>query len=265
MPHLREELEAALGPIYMVEREVRPVGDCRMFVVLELPSGPELLVKVLPPAISIGVDPGMFEREVLLLGDRLGSPDLVAPRGAGRAGSSIYHTRRFVEGSTLRALMTKQGELALHHTVQILRDVLGALAHAHTANVAHGDLKPENVLVADGHALLVDTGMVDAVGRALPGGVQAATAALCAPAYLAPERREGGGPGPRDDVFAVGVIAHEMMTGRPPAPEDDPLDEIRALPSWFAELVRRCLAPDAGARWPNAEAAMPSLSRGSWG
>ena len=271
MPHLRDELEAALGPIYMVEREVRPVGDCRMFVVLELPSGPELLVKVLPAPISLGVDPGMFEREVLLLADHLGHPNLVAPRGAGRAGSSVYHTRRFVEGSTLRALLTRQGEFALHRTVQILRDVLVALAHAHAGDVAHGDLKPENVLVADGRALLVDTGMVAAIGRTLTkggsagAGVEAATAALCAPAYLAPERREGGAPGPQDDVYAVGVLAHEMMTGRPPAPEDDPLDEVRTVPAWFADMIRRCLTIDAAARWPHAAALIPTLSRGTWG
>jgi serine/threonine-protein kinase len=265
MPHLRAALEQALGPIYMVEREVRPVGACRMFVVLELPSGPELLVKVLPAPTSLGLDPGLFEREVLLLGDRLADPNLVPPRGAGRAGSSVYHTRKFVEGSTLRALLAREGEFALHRTVQILRDVLGALAHAHTAGLAHGDLKAENVLLADGRAFLVDTGMVDAVGRVLAGGIQAATAALCAPPYLAPERREDGDTTPADDIFAVGVLAHEMMTGRAPAPEDDPLDEVRTLPPWLAELVRRCLAPEAAMRWPNAGAALTSLSRGSWG
>jgi len=265
MPHLRAALETALGPIYMVEREVRPVGTCRMFVVLELPSGPELLVKVLPPATSLAVDPGMFEREVLLLADRLADPNVVPPRSAGRAGSAVYHTRRFVEGSTLRALLGREGEFSLHRTVQIMRDVLGALTHAHTADLAHGDLKPENVLVADGRAFLVDTGIVDAVGRVLAGGVEAATDALCAPAYLAPERRETGRPGPADDVFAVGVMVHEMMTGRPPVPEDDGLDEVRTLPAWFADLVRRCLTPDASARWPHAGAAIAGLSRGSWG
>ncbi|HUL02234.1 MAG TPA: protein kinase [Gemmatimonadales bacterium] len=265
MPHLRAALEAALGPIYMVEREVRPVGGCRMFVVLELPSGPELLVKALPAATSMGLDPGMFEREVLLLADRLADPNVVPPRGAGRAGSFVYHTRRFVEGSTLRALLAREGAFSLHRTVQLLRDILGALAHAHTAGVPHGDLKAENVLVADGRAFLVDTGMVDAVARVLEGGIEAATAALCAPAYLAPERRDGGGTAPTDDVFAVGVLVHEMMTGHLPLPEDDPLDEVRTLPSWFAELVRRCLAPDPAARWPNAGAAITSLSRGSWG
>src|SRR3989442_1380734 len=87
MTELRAALQDALGPLYRVEREVRPVGDCRLFVALERPSGPELLVKVLPGQLSLAVDSGGFEREVLLLAPRLGHPGLVTPKGAGRGGS----------------------------------------------------------------------------------------------------------------------------------------------------------------------------------
>src|SRR5207249_11578717 len=100
MTELRAALQDALGPLYRVEREVRPVGDCRLFVALERPSGPELLVKVLPGQLSLAVDSGVFEREVLLLAPRLGHPGLVTPKGAGRAGSFVYHTRPFVAGTT---------------------------------------------------------------------------------------------------------------------------------------------------------------------
>src|SRR2546429_484945 len=175
MTELRAALQDALGPLYRVEREVRPVGACRLFVALERPSGP------------------------------------------------------------------------------------GALAHAHAAGVAHGDLRPEHVLLADGgSAQLADAGIVDAVGRSLPGGApgaaEVASAALCAAPYLAPEHRprgggDGGGKGnggsprgPRDDMFAVGVLAHEMLTGKPPAPEEESLEEVRTVPPWLGALVERCLA-----------------------
>jgi serine/threonine-protein kinase len=266
MSDLHMALEAALGPIYQVEREVRAVGDCRLFVAQEMPSGPELLAKVLPGELSLAVDSRIFERQLILLADRLGNPRLVAPRGGGRAGSFVYHTRQFVEGTTLRALLVRNGELPLHRTVGILRDILAALAHAHAANIAHGDLKPENVLLAAGRALLVDTGIVDAVGRSLPGGSPGrATVALCAPAYFAPERRDGGVAGPKDDMFAVGVLVHEMLTGLPPAPEEEPLDEIRSVPPLLAELMRRCLAAEPAGRWADAAAALASVSGPSWG
>src|SRR5256886_8016804 len=107
---LRTALQDALGPTYRVEREVRPVGTCRMFVALEGASGPALLVKVLPGELSLALDTALLERELLLLAERLSAPPLVPPRGSGRAGPFVYHSRAFVEGTTLRAWLTRNGE-----------------------------------------------------------------------------------------------------------------------------------------------------------
>ena len=103
MADLRAALGHALEPGYRVEREVRPVGSCRMFVALEKSAGGGLLVKVLPGPLSLVVDSSRFEQQIGQLGRQLRHPGLVAPRGAGRAGSFLYHTRAFVEGTTLRA------------------------------------------------------------------------------------------------------------------------------------------------------------------
>src|SRR5438128_963837 len=158
MADLRAALGHALEPAYRVEREVRPVGNCRMFVALEKSAGGGLLVKVLPGALSLAVDSTRFEQEIARLGRRLRHPSLVAPRNAGRVGSFVYHTRTFVEGTTLRAWLARHGELPLRRAVEVLRDVLTALAHAHADGLAHGDLKPENVLLADGQALVAERG-----------------------------------------------------------------------------------------------------------
>jgi serine/threonine-protein kinase len=258
---LRIALADALGPLYRVEREVRPVGDCRLFVARQAPAGPDLLVKVLPGAVSLAVDARVFEREVILLVDRLGHDGLVAPRGAGRAGSFVYHTRPFVEGTTLRAWLQTNRTVLLARAVEILRDVLGALAHLHAAQLAHGDLRPENVLLTDGKTLLADAGVVGAVGRSLTAGSPAvAGGALCAPAYLAPGRREEDAPpAPRDDMFAVGVLVHEMLTGRPPLPEPEPLEQSRSLPPWLPEWLRRCGAAKPAARWTDAGEALAAI------
>src|SRR2546422_6742698 len=100
MTDLRAALTNALGPIYRVEREVRPVGDCRLFVAREVPTGPELLVKLLPAGLSLAVESGGFERELLLLPDRLRHPRLLAPRGPRPAGAVVYHTTAIVPGTT---------------------------------------------------------------------------------------------------------------------------------------------------------------------
>jgi hypothetical protein len=101
MSDLRLALPEALGPIYRVTREVRPVGNCRLFIALEEPTGSDLLAKVLPGELSLGVDPVLLEREQVLLADRLKHPRLVAVRGSGRAGShGLISTRRRPAGPT---------------------------------------------------------------------------------------------------------------------------------------------------------------------
>lgn len=267
MPDIRGALGQVLGPTYRVEREVRPVGECRMFVALDQATGAELLVKVLPTSLSLGVDESRFSTNLVALSDRLSHPGLVVPRGGGRAGSFVYHTRPFVQGTTLRAWLARQGELPLRRTVEILHQVLAALAHAHAAGVAHGDLKPEHVLLADGQVLLADTGIFSTVERSLDSTVRgkaygAIVAALCTTEYLAPERRTGAaGVGPRDDMFAVGVILHEMLTGRPPADGAASPHDSRSVPGWLDELGRRCRVPEPTLRWADASAA---LANGIW-
>ncbi|HUL50020.1 MAG TPA: protein kinase [Gemmatimonadales bacterium] len=271
MGDLHALLETSLGPLYRVEREVRPVGECRLFIAEELaPPGAELVVKVLPATLSLAVDPVVFERELVLTADRLSGMKLVMPRTAGRAGSWVYHTRRFVEGTTLRAWINRNGELPLRQAVEILRDILTDLAAVHAAKLVHGDLKPEQVLIGNGRNLTADPGVVDAVERSLQGAARgAATAAICAPPYLAPERRDRDAPsghnGPPADMFAVGVILHEMLTGRTPAPESEPLEEVRSLPPWLATLVRRCLAAEPEDRWEDAGAALATMPHRSGG
>ena len=266
MTDLHGALEKSLGPIYRVEREVRPVGNCRLFVASQPPDMETLVVKVLPSTLSLGVEDRVFERELVLLSDRLKASPLVLTRGSGRAGTYVYHTRAFVPGTTLRNWIARQGGLPLRKVVDIARDVLGALAPAHAAGVGHGDLKPENVLLAEHGTHVADTGVVAAVQRSLGAAAppNAALAALCATAYVAPERREGslvGVPGPAEDIFSLGVMLHEMLAGRPPAPESEPLEELRSVPSWLGELVRRCLSPRADDRWKDAEDAMSVLPR----
>jgi serine/threonine-protein kinase len=238
---LRIALADALGPVYRVEREVRPVDDRRLFIATELPDGPELLIKVLPGALSLALDERKFEREALLLADRLHHPRLVAPRGTGRAGANLFYTRRFIDGTTLRSWIARNGALPLARAVEFLTDILAALAHAHGERIAHGELRSENVLVTEHHAMVADAGMNGALARAHAVG-------------------DPGRPSdPRDDMLAVGVLAHEMLTGKPPAPEGEPLTETRSLPDWLEHLVDRCLADDPATRWADAREALASV------
>lgn len=206
MPHLRAALTDALGPLYRVEREVRPAGDDRMFVVTQIPTGPDLLVKVLPAAASLSIDERKFERELLLLGDRLQHPNLVVPKGGGRAGACVFHARLFVSGTTLRAWIDRHGPLPLTRAVEVLRAVLAGLAHAHAARIAHGDLRAESVLLGHDGVMLADTGIGSLLGRQTTR---------------------------RNDMVALGALAHYMFAGKPFRLGDEPLSQSRTLPPWL--------------------------------
>ena len=224
MSELRDALADDLGPLYRIEREVRPIGEYRLFVATQSQDGTELLIKVLPAALSLGIDDLQFERAVLLIAEQLNHPNLVKPRGAGRAGSFVYHTRPFVPGTTLRAWIGNNGAVPLARTVEILRGVLNGLAYAHAAGIAHGELKPENVLLADEGILVVDTGIASALGKP-------ATA--------------------RNDMAAVQSLAREMLNGTKPTVTDEPLELTRSLPLWLSEWMR--------SRWTDAGRALAGM------
>lgn len=224
MSELRDALAEALGLLYRIEREVRPVGEYRLFVATQSENGTQLLIKVLPAALSLGINDLQFERAVLLLAEKLRHPNLVLARGAGRAGSFAYHTRPFVPGTTLRAWIGNNGAIPLARAVEILRGVLAGLAHAHAAEVAHGELKAENVLLAEQGVLVADTGIASALGK---------------PATT------------RNDMAAVQSLAREMLTGTKPTIGEEPLEETRALPLWLAEWMR--------SRWTDAGRALAGM------
>ena len=221
--------------MYRIEREVRPIGDYRMFVATKSDNGTEFLIKVLPASLSLGINDLQFERAVLLLAEKLNHPNLVKPRGAGRAGSFVYHTRPFVPGTTLRAWIGNNGPVPLARTVEILRAVLNGLAHAHAAGIAHGELKPENVLLADEGILLVDTGIPSALGK---------------PATT------------RNDMAAVQALAREMLNGTKPTVADEPIERSRTLPLWLSEWMRQRWG-DAGRALAGMRPPPPSSSQSS--
>lgn len=224
MSELRAALTDALGPLYRIEREVRPIGEYRLFVATQSQNGTELLIKILPAALSLGINDLQFERAVLLAAEKLNHPNLVKPRGAGRAGSFVYHTRPFVPGTTLRAWIGNNGPVPLARAVEILRGVLNGLAHAHAAGIAHGEVKPENVLLADEGILLVDTGIATALGKHAT---------------------------PRNDMIAVQTLAREMLSGAKPTVADEPLERSRTLPLWLSEWMR--------SRWSDAGRALAGM------
>ena len=279
-PNLDEQLQIALGDAYLLERELGGGGMSRVFLALDKALGRRVVVKVLLPELAAGVNVDRFRREILLAA-QLQHPHIVPLLSAGEAGSLPYFIMPFVAGESLRARMGREGELPIADTVRILRDVVSALAYAHSCGVVHRDVKPDNVLISGGVAVVTDFGVAKAVsvssdsGSGGGGAVTTLGVALGTPTYMAPEQATASPQTDhRADIYALGAMAYEMLAGTPPfagrspqamlaahvMEEPEPVERRRpVVPSMLAGLVRNCLAKRPADRPQTAMEVMHTL------
>jgi hypothetical protein len=272
---LQSRLQSALGDTYRVEKELGGGGMSRVFLADEVRLGWRVVIKVLPPEMGAGVNVERFEREIQLAA-RLQHPHIVPLLTAGAAGDLLYYIMPFIDGESLRAKLAREGELPVGEAARILREVLDALAYAHEHQVVHRDIKPDNVLLSGDHAVVTDFGVAKAVSASTgESHLTSLGVALGTPAYMAPEQAAADPHvDHRADIYAVGVLAYEMLSGRPPfsgstaqavlsahitqAPE--PVTTHReTVPEAMNELILRCLAKKAADRWQRARDVMPHL------
>jgi tetratricopeptide (TPR) repeat protein/tRNA A-37 threonylcarbamoyl transferase component Bud32 len=266
---LLQQIQSALGQAYRIEQELGGGGMSRVFLAEEIELGRKVVVKVLPPEMAAGVSNDRFRREMQLAA-KLQHPHIVPLLSAGSAGELLYYTMPFIEGESLRAKLAREGELPVAETVHILREVTDALSHAHTQGIVHRDIKPDNVLLSGKHALVTDFGVAKAVVES--SGKSTLTSmgvALGTPAYMSPEQATADPhTDHRADIYAVGVLAYEMLSGRLPFEGSSPQAVIAAhvtenpvpitkhrgtVPAPLADTVMRCLEKKPADRWQQAD------------
>jgi serine/threonine-protein kinase len=276
---LIDQLSAALGPGFTIERELGGGGMSRVFVALENALERRVAVKVLPEHLAASVSIERFKREILLSAG-LQHPHIVGVLSAGEAGGLPFFVMPFVEGESLGSCIARSGPLPIRRAVSILKDVARALAYAHERGVVHRDIKPHNILLAAGAATVTDFGVAKAITSARRSGAQGGTltsagTSLGTPLYMAPEQAAADPDvDHRADIYALGITAYEMLTGAAPfaglAPralltarmsEDPPrLDMVRIdVPRALSDLVMRCLARDPADRPQSAEELLSAL------
>ena len=272
---LSEQLSAALGNTYRIERELGGGGMSRVFLAEEVGLNRQVVIKVLPPEMAAGVNQDRFRREIQLAA-RLQHPHIVPLLTAGATGDLLYYVMPFIKGESLRTKLSRESELPVPEAVRILREVTDALAYAHAEGVVHRDIKPDNVMIAGGHALVTDFGVAKAVSEST--GSHSLTSmgmAIGTPAYMAPEQASGDpNVDHRADLYALGAMAFEMLAGRPPfaganaqallaahvtqVPEN--VSQLRpAVPPGLNTVVMRCLEKRAADRWQQAKELLPHL------
>ncbi len=275
MAELRDRLQSALGPAYLVESELGGGGMSRVFLAEEVRLGRSVVVKVLPPEMAAGVSAERFEREIQLAA-KLQHPHIVPLLTAGAKGDLLYYVMPHIAGESLRSRITHERALPVGETVRILRDVCDALAYAHGHGVVHRDVKPDNVLISGKHALVTDFGVAKAVSISSGAGTLTSLGmALGTPAYMAPEQAAGDpNVDHRADLYAVGALGYELLAGRTPfgglSPQGmlaaqvtatpDPVTQHRdSVPPALAALIMRCLAKHPADRPQSADDVLGQL------
>ncbi|MFN2566517.1 MAG: protein kinase [Gemmatimonadaceae bacterium] len=218
---LRQELQGIVGETYELQRELGGGGMSRLFLATDRSLRRPVVIKVLPPERTSTVSAIRFQREIELAA-QLQHPHILPVHAAGARDGLLYYVMPFVPGESLRHRLLRDRRLRVADALRIVREVADALAYAHHLGVIHRDIKPENVLLAQGHALLADFGIARALAkvRSTPGDDDRLTdsgMAMGTPGYMAPEQVAGGGRvDARADIYALGVVAYEMLAGTPP-------------------------------------------------
>ena len=298
-PDLGARLQAALGTAFRVERELVGGGMSRVFVAVETKLGRRVVVKVLPPELRAVLSIERFHRETRLAA-ALRHPHIVPLLAAGESEDGlVYFTMPYIEGESVERLLEREGRLPLADVVTIVHEVADALAYAHANGVVHRDVKPANVLIDGRHAVVADFGLAKAIalargewdraehGQSAQDSLTALTLAgfvLGTPAYMSPEQARGGDIDARTDVYSLGCMTFEMLTGRMPFPdaglkgivrrvrEPPPAPSVHCpeLPPAVDAVVARALAPSVDDRFQSTTAlaealgaaAAPSTRRG---
>jgi serine/threonine-protein kinase len=171
-------------------------------------------LKVLRPELAAALGPERFLREILTAA-RLEHPHILSVHDSGETEGLLWYTMPYVQGESLRDRLRREVQLPVEEAIRLTREVAEALDYAHGEGIVHRDVKPENILLSDGHALLADFGIAKAAAEAGPR-LTATGLSLGTPAYMSPEQATGGRVDARTDVYGLGCVVYEMLTGEPP-------------------------------------------------
>jgi serine/threonine-protein kinase len=209
-----ERLQVSLADRYRIERQLGAGGMATVFLAHDLRHERDVAIKVLHPELAASMGAERFEREIKLAA-KLHHPHILSLFDSGEADGLFYYVMPFVPGESLRDRITREQMLPVDDALQITYEVADALGAAHALGIVHRDIKPENILLAGGHALVADFGVARAASEAGEKLTQTGMA-VGTPTYMSPEQAMGDPVGPTSDLYALGCVAYEMLTGQPP-------------------------------------------------
>ena len=268
-------LKVALAGRYTLERELGQGGMAVVYLAEDPRHHRRVALKVLLPELAATVGPDRFLREIKIAAG-LNHPHILPLHDSGKADGFLYYVMPYVEGESLRDRLDRDERLAVDEALHFARDVAEGLDYAHSRGVVHRDIKPGDILLSEGHALIADFGVARALSdstseRMTSTGVTVGSIAYMSPEQAAGERDVDG----RSDLYSLGCVVYEMLSGAPPftgetaravllshlskAPE--PLSSRGVdVPPVVEEALRGLMEKGPDDRWPRAKAFVDSLA-----
>jgi serine/threonine protein kinase len=273
---VRQQLAEALGDRYSLEREIARGGMATVYLARDVLEQRPVAIKVMHARLASALGAERFLREIAVVGS-MAHPLIVPLTDSGNAGGVLYYIMPYVEGESLHQRLQREGRLSLDDALRITHDVADALGYAHGRGVLHRDVKPENILLAGGRALVADFGLARAIGAADYQKLTETGIIVGTIYYMSPEQlREDRDLDQRTDVYSLGCILYEMLTGGPPYTGPSlrevafrilraPIPSVQRLhpdvPSAVDQAITRALARTAAERFPSMQELAAALPR----
>ncbi len=253
---------------YEIERELGHGGMATVYLATDRATSAHVAVKVLHPELAMALGASRFMREVQII-KRLDHPNILKLLDSGVEDGDAYYVMPYVVDGTLRELLNRRTQLSVDETVEHAKGLAAGLEHAHQAGVVHRDVKPENILLADGRAILADFGIARLVAASGAERHLSTTGLVIGtPAYMSPEQATADPKtDARSDLYSLGCVMFEMLSGIPPfagaTPQAvaarhmvEPPPSIRVVrpnaPAGIAAIIERCLAKSPADRYQSA-------------
>jgi serine/threonine-protein kinase len=216
MPEITQQLKTALADRYVIERELGEGGMATVYLAHDVKHERKVALKVLRPELAAVIGAERFLAEIKVTAN-LQHPHILPLHDSGEADTFLYYVMPFVEGETLRDMITREKQLGIEDAIKITQSIAAALDYAHRQGVIHRDIKPENILMHDGQPTVADFGIALALSHA--GGARLTETGLSigTPHYMSPEQAMGDRElDARSDVYSLGAMLYEMLAGDPP-------------------------------------------------
>ena len=273
------QLNKALEGRYRIVRPLGSGGMATVYLAEDLRHDRKVAFKVLRPDFAATLGSGRFLEEIRIAAN-LTHPHIMPVHDSGEAAGLLFYVMPFSREESLREWIDRDGELPIEDAVKLLAEIVDAVGHAHANGVVHRDIKPGNVLLQGGHAMIVDFGVAKALSEVASRGDVDSTAegmAIGTPAYMAPEQAAADpSVDHRADLYAIGILAYELLAGRTPfggtgvSPQTVLTRQITEAPvpvhvhrptvsRELSEWVMRCLEKKPADRWKSATEMLAQL------